>query len=229
MVEWQGAGERCALREERIGGVRFLAVGIRRGKGWRTAQSMRRAARTLQRNGVRQAVFPVDLAAYELFAAQGIRPVDIYPLREAAAAAIARRLMQQAEITPREATVALCAGQVTRAYAAAAEALAGEVRYLQLCTAHGGWELSQALRSRFGAAAPVLHVPERADITLCFDVDVCGAGTCGICLPLYDPDLYIDYAAAAGSPGRAAEQLLAAQYASLVLRAEEIRVRRICL
>lgn len=169
LVEWRGAGERCGAREKRLDGVRFLAVGIRRGDGLRAVWSLRTAARTLERYGVTQAVFPRGFSLYERFAARGIVPVDVRPLREAAAAAIARRVMAQQEIAPRRATVALCALRVTRAYAAAAETLAADTRYLQLCTAQGGWELSQRLRSRFGVAAPVLRVPEGADIVLCFD------------------------------------------------------------
>ena len=151
LVEWRGAGERCGAREKRLDGVRFLAVGIRRGDGLRAVWSLRTAARPLERYGVTQAVFPRGFSAYERFA--------VRPLREAAAVAIARRVMAQQEIAPRRATVALCAARVTRAYAAAAETLAADTRYLQLCTAQGGWELSQTLRSRVGVAAPVLRVP----------------------------------------------------------------------
>ena len=108
LVEWRGAGERCGAREKCLGGVRFLAVGIRRGDGLRAVWSLRTAARTLERYGVTQAVFPRGFSAYERFAARGIVPVDVRPLREAAAAAIARRVMAQQEIAPRRATVALC-------------------------------------------------------------------------------------------------------------------------
>ena len=127
LVEWRGAGERCGAREKRLDGVRFLAVGIRRGDGLRAVWSLRTAARTLERYGVTQAVFPRGFSLYERFAARGIVPVDVRPLREAAAAAIARRVMAQQEIAPRRATVALCALRVTRAYAAAAETLAAVI------------------------------------------------------------------------------------------------------
>ena len=169
-----------------------------------------------------QAVFPRGFSAYERFAARGIVPVDVRPLREAAAAAIARRVMAQQEIAPRRATVALCALRVTRAYAAAAETLAADTRYLQLCTAQGGWELSQTLRSRFGVAAPVLRVPEGADIVLCFD------DAAEIVLPLGAASLRVTYGGErAEKCGGEPEQLLAAWYASLALRAEEICVKRV--
>ena len=84
LVEWRGAGERCGAREKRLDGVRFLAVGIRRGDGLRAVWSLRTAARTLERYGVTQAVFPRGFSLYERFAARGIVPVDVRPLREAA-------------------------------------------------------------------------------------------------------------------------------------------------
>lgn len=218
LVEWRGAGERCGAREKRLDGVRFLAVGIRRDDGLRAVWSLRTAARTLERYGVTQAVFPRGFSLYERFAARGIVPVDVRPLREAAAAAIARRVMAQQEIAPR----------VTRAYAAAAETLAADTRYLQLCTAQGGWELSQTLRSRFGVAAPVLRVPEGADIVLCFDDAAETYAARGVVLPLVAASLRVTYGdERAEKCGGEPEQLLAAWYASLALRAEEICVKRV--
>lgn len=230
LVEWRGTGESCAAREKRLGGARFLSVGIRRGDGLRALLSRQRAAGALERHGVRQAVFPSELAAFAPFAARGIEPVAVLPLREAAAAAIVRCVMEQEGIAPKRATVALCAAQVTRAYAAAAVSLAPSVRYLQLCTAHGGWELSRSLRSRFGAAAPVLSAPEGADIVLCFDAAAELSTVRGLVLPLYDAALCIDYAPAwTEESGVEPEQLLAALHASLVLRAEELTVTRVVL
>ena len=204
LVEWRGAGERCGAREKRLDGVRFLAVGIRRGDGLRAVWSLRTAARTLERYGVTQAVFPRGFSAYERFAARGIVPVDVRPLREAAAVAIARRVMAQQEIAPRRATVALCAARVTRAYAAAAETLAADTRYLQLCTAQG------------------------ADIVLCFDDAAEISAARGIVLPLGAASLRVTYGGErAEKCGGEPEQLLAAWYASLALRAEEICVKRV--
>ena len=167
-----------------------------------------------------QAVFPRGFSAYERFAARGIVPVDVRPLREAAAAAIARRVMAQQEIAPRRATVALCAARVTRAYAAAAETLAADTRYLQLCTAQDG--------SRDAEAAPVLRVPEGADIVLCFDDAAEISAARGIVLPLGAASLRVTYGGErAEKCGGEPEQLLAAWYASLALRAEEICVKRV--
>ena len=62
LVEWRGAGERCGAREKRLDGVRFLAVGIRRGDGLRAVWSLRTAdAGTVRRDagGLSAGVFPV--------------------------------------------------------------------------------------------------------------------------------------------------------------------------
>ncbi len=228
LVEWRGAGERCAAEEKRLGGVRFLVAGIRRGDGVRALWSLRAAARALERYGVTQAVFPREFAQYGRFAARGIRPVDVLPLRAAAAAAIVRRAMAQQGIEPGRATAALCAARVTRSYTAAAEALAEDVRYLQLCTARGGWELSQSLRGHFGIAAPVLRAPEGADVVLCFDGAADVSAARGVVLPLYDTALRVTYGdERAEESGGEPEQLLAAWYASLALRAEEICVEKV--
>lgn len=228
LVEWRGAGERCGAREKRLDGVRFLAVGIRRGDGLRAVWSLRTAARQSAHTGKTPAERPPASRRTVPVSARGIVPVDVRPLREAAAAAIARRVMAQQEIAPRRATVALCATRVTRAYAAAAETLAADTRYLQLCTAQGGWELSQTLRSRFGVAAPVLRVPEGADIVLCFDDAAEISAARGIVLPLGAASLRVTYGdERAEKCGGEPEQLLAAWYASLALRAEEICVKRV--
>ena len=106
--------------------------------------------------------------------------------------------------------------------------LAADTRYLQLCTAQGGWELSQRLRSRFGVAAPVLRVPEGADIVLCFDDAAETYAARGVVLPLGAASLRVTYGGErAEKCGGEPEQLLAAWYASLALRAEEICVKRV--
>lgn len=74
LVEWRGAGERCGAREKRLDGVRFLAVGIRHGDGLRAVWSLRTAARTLERYGVTQAVFPRGFSAYGALCRAGDRP-----------------------------------------------------------------------------------------------------------------------------------------------------------
>ena len=226
LVEWRKEGARGGARELRMHGVRFLAVSVVRGGGLRAAWSLRRAAGVLRRNGVTQAVFPRDFPDYAAFAAHGIVSVEVRPLREALAADIVRCAMAQAGLAPERAAVALCAARVTRAYAAAAERLARRVRYVRLCTAHGGWELADTLRRTLGAAVPVEPSAEGADVVLGFD-DSMGRPAARLCLPLYDPALHVEYGAQAlnEARGEEPEQLLAAWYASLALRAEDIVVR----
>lgn len=220
LIKWREAGAHGGAEFRRIDGVRFLVVRVQRGGGIRTGWSVRRAARILRKNGVTEAVFPRDFPDAAHFAARGIAPVDVRPLREEAAASLIRCALAQREIAPQRATVALCASRVTRAYMAAAEQLASDTRYLQICAGEGAWELSLALLGRFGAAAPVLRAPEGADIALCFDD---GSAVCSAAcvLPLRSPTLRIQYAGMETCVEEP-EQFLAARYASLTLRAEEI-------
>ena len=230
LVEWREKGAPGGAREVRVHGVRFLAVSVVRGEGLRTAWSLRRAAGILRRNDVTQAVFPREFPEYAAFAARGIVPIDVCPLREALAAGIVRCAMAQAGLAPEKAVVALCAARVTHAYAAAAEELARRVRYVRLCTAHGGWELADKLRRTLGAAAPVERSAEGADVLLCFDDSAEGSTARGICLPLRDRSLRVEYAVRADEKcGGEPEQLLAARYASLALRAEDITVTGVSL
>ena len=231
LVEWRDEGVRGGARVLRLHGVRFLAVSVVRGGGLRAVWSLRRAAGILRRNGVTQAVFPRDFPDYAAFAARGIVPVEVRPLREALAADIVYCAMAQAGLAPERATVALCAARVTRAYAAAAEKLARRVRYVRLCTAHGGWELADALRRSLGVAAPVERSVETADVLLCFDGSAEASAARGIYLPLYDRALRVEYAAQAADEknGGEPEQLLAAWYASLALRAEDVTVTGVSL
>ena len=231
LIERRGKTESCRAAEKRVCGVRFFAVGIREGNGLRARLSIRAAARTLRSRGLTRAVFPDGFAEYGRFARCGVYPVETRPLREAAAAEIVRRAMAQRGLSPERTTVALCAAQVTRAYAAAAEALAREVRYVLLCTERGGWELSRKLCRTLGAAAPTepsCAQAEGADILLRFDEwgDVSAAR--GLVLPLYNPAMRVEYADdRVGAAGAQTEQLLAALYAALALRAEDIRVRAV--
>ena len=219
LIKWREAGAYGGAEFRRIDGVRFLVVRVQRCGGIRTGWSARRAARILRKNGVTEAVFPRNFPDAAHFAARGIVPVDVRPLREAAAASLIRCALAQWGIAPQKATVALCASRVTRAYMTAAEQLAGDTRYLQLCAGEGAWELSLALRRRFGAAAPVLRTPEGADIALCFDGSAACSAAC--VLPLCSPALRIQYAGMETCVEEP-EQFLAARYVSLALRAEEI-------
>ena len=145
---------------------------------------------------------------------------------------VAQRLAEALHVTlpeDREETLCALAGEFHGSYwGKTKETLAADTRYLQLCTAQGGWELSQRLRSRFGVAAPVLRVPEGADIVLCFDDAAETYAARGVVLPLGAASLRVTYGdERAEKCGGEPEQLLAAWYASLALRAEEICVKRV--
>lgn len=226
LVEWRERGSGAARQEWR-GGVRFLVVGITRG-GLRETFSLRRAARTLQKNGVRQAVFPAGFLYAEHFARRGVRAVNVNALRETAAAAIALCAMARRGIAPECASLALCAPHVTRAYAEAAWTLARTVRYIRLCTGSGGRGLADELRCVLGAAATLTEQPpvSGADMILCFGgVEV--SGVQGVVLPLCGGRLRIEYEADGDVGGCDPEQLLAARLAAGAIRADAVRVRNV--
>lgn len=226
-IEWQEAGK-CA-RVERIGGARFLVVPIVRGGGLRAALSQRRAAQYLRRRGVTCAVLPSGCSG-ERFAARGILPPEVLPLRAAMAAELALCALEQAGIAPEGAAAALCAARVTREVESTAETLARRVRYLILRTEQGGWALALALRRSLGVAVTVepLRARTAAEVTLYFDAESAAAGD-GRGLALCDPALRVDYAAPllAAHPAMEGEQLLAALCAAQTLRREEVTVRAV--
>lgn len=226
LVEWQEKGHGAARQEWR-GGVRFLVVEITRG-GVREALSLRRAARTLKKNGIRQAVFPAGFLYAKHFTRRGVQAVNVNALREATAAAVAQCVMAQRGIVPACATLALCAPRVTRAYAEAAWTLARTVRYIRLCTGSGGHELADGLRCVLGAAVTVAERPPecRSDMLLCFDgAEV--SGMQGVVLPLCGRALRVEYEMDVDTGGCDPEQLLAARFAAGAVRADEIKVRNV--
>lgn len=228
LIEWSDTAS-GGIREKRIGGARFLTVAVRRGNGVRAVLSARRSAWLLRRYGVTRAVLPSGFPHTERFAAWGIYPVEVMPLREMLAADIALCALRQRGIIPERVTAALCARTVTRAVADAAETLARSVRYLRLCTEHGGWELAYALRRTLGVAVTVEPCGGAADITLLFDALDASCTDGGIMLPLFDPALTLDYAAPvlAECPEAEPEQLLSALCTAGALRRETVTVNSV--
>lgn len=200
-----------------IRGVRFRTVYLSRGTGLYACFLRSLAARTLAREGVRQAVFLVDDAQRELFARHGVMGISPVPLYRATAAAIARRCLTQRGVAPRAATIAFAAEHVTPELRRAVTILAPEVRYVTLAVFRGGEALARTLRCELGVAARVAVPGEAlcADLTLCFDP----CGTEG--LALYDPALAVDY-----DDGLPAE-LLAALWQAGALDAEKLNVREV--
>lgn len=226
LVEWRERGSGAARQEWR-GGVHFLIVGITCG-GLRETFSVRRAVRTLQKNGVRQAVFPEGFLYAEHFARCGVQAVDVNTLRETAAAAIALCAMAQRGIAPESASLVLCAPHVTRAYAKAAWTLARTVRYIRLCTGSGGRELADELRCVLGTAVTLTEWPpvSGSDMLLCFDgAEV--SGTQGVVLPLCGGALRVEYETDGDVGGCDPEQMLAARLAAGAIRTDAIRVRNV--
>ena len=224
LVCYRDTGEKNSAHT--LCGVRFGAVYVTRGEGLRAVLSAKRAARYLQKQHVRYAVFPKDYPHEALFARFGILPPADQPLRMAKAAEIVHCAMARLALAPERARIAFCASSQSPALEAAARELVKEVRYLMIC-APNGERLARTLRWDCGAS---VHSPERgekiaADLTVCFD-EICPAD--GAVLPLGSGALSVEYEtetpdAAAGMWNE--NQLICALYASLARRTDEIWVK----
>ncbi len=69
-----GTTFRC--REERILGLRFLAVTLPAKGSWRERLFAVRGAQLMQRSGITECVFPADFPLQALFERKGVRSVD---------------------------------------------------------------------------------------------------------------------------------------------------------
>ena len=132
--------------------VRFRAVSVTVGETLRARLSCRAAARTLTREGVREAVFPTEPVFREAFAKFGIVPVSSVPLYRATAAAIVRRYMMRRGIDSHRATVLFAAEEVTTEFRRMVESLSADVRYIALRVPDDG-RLAAALQRQRGVAA----------------------------------------------------------------------------
>lgn len=210
----------------RLGGAAFRCVYLREGRGLAASLTAAHAARVLEREGVREALFPADGLWLRSFARHGVAPLSPCPLYRETAAALARRALEQLRVPPRTATVCLAALRVTEPMERAAEALSDTVRHLIL-SAPDGAALSRRLLLRRGVAvrpAPA-EGPIRCDLLLRFDAAPvsCAAPT----LPLGDPcwSPVYDAPPVPGAEGMPRNALLCALWRCGCLDAASLSVR----
>lgn len=209
MITYRGREDTAGLPEN----VRIPVVSVPHGTGLRARMAAAAAAKKLRCAGVRQAVFPPDYPYADVFARRSIAVPPLAPLYCATAHAIVLCCMERMGLQPRRAEVMLAARQVSPELRSLAFRLCGEVRYVSLAVPWGGEELAQELRRSRGVAPRF-----RPDLIVSFDGTEAGENALTL-----DEELQVEYDSAL--PGR----LLAALFASGMLRAEELRVRNICL
>lgn len=178
-------GRQAAIENEllRICGVRFLSVTVFAGRNPALQVGRwKRAAKQMERAGVRTALFPAAFSHAALFEKRGIRAADEGYLRQMTAAAVARRAAAQRGIEPRESCVALMGDHMSAALRKALMELALHFRHTILAVPGGGGEICSVLRREYGVS--VLRSTgktqmERADVLLTFGEAVpCGRSGC---------------------------------------------------
>ena len=131
-----------------LGGVVFLLVPVRRGEGVLARMSARRAARYLQRRGVREAVFPADYTYRDLFTARGILPPDPLPLQLGTAEEITRAALRKYPVR----RIVVVGERVTADLRRTVCALRQDVRYFAADLGSGEETLAGELRRMYGLA-----------------------------------------------------------------------------
>ena len=166
--------KRPELGERRLLGGRFVTLRMGQSAHPNGLLARRRAltgARRLWEMGVRSAVFPLDFPYTALFIRQGVCPVDTLPLRQALAAPLVRRRLEEAGLLPTQAVVAVAGDRLRREVADTAKALALSFRYVMLDVRSGGEEFARTLRREYGISL-LLHPSrdqlDRADALVLF-------------------------------------------------------------
>lgn len=186
--EKRGKAVKCGAKS--ICGVRFYEVCVARSRSrFVEKRRLRKAARLMERAGVRTALFPETFSETALFEYCGIRPAEDGYLRTVMAAEIARRMMEAHGCTPGETCIALIGDAMTPALRRTLMELALRVRYTLLSAGGGGGESCSVLRREYGVS--VLRNPgeeqlRRANVVLTFGKAApCGAEGC-LWLPFGD-------------------------------------------
>lgn len=218
LVEWQRRG---ALPAEQVCccGMRCCVVRVLPGGSLRAKRSRLLAVRTLRQAHVAHALFAPDFTEQAYFAAHGIAPVAVLPLRAAKAPELIRLALAARAIPPSAASVTLAGEYLTAGIEAAALALAPDVRYLSLAVPHGAEALRERLRRTYGIAS----VPGCRDgLTADFTREACGAE-----LPLASGALLVTYALPSEAEAErwGNEPLAAALYLAGVLPASRLPIR----
>lgn len=169
-----------------IEGVRFRAVCVTEGESLRARLSCRAAARTLAREGVREAVFPPEQIYHKAFNRYSVAPISPVPLYRATAASVVRRYMTQLGIAPQRATVTFAAAEVTPEFRRMVESLSADVRYIALRVPDSG-RLAAALQRQRGVAVQRLE-QDAPVLTVAFD-----AVETGGCVLRFDNALRVAY------------------------------------
>lgn len=139
----------CSVRQ--ICGMRFFQVAVRcSGYGFLEKKRLKKAAKMMHKAGVRRVLFPEGFSDAELFGAFGITAADGGYLRAMTAAEIARRVVAEHGLNPREICVGISGEHMGADVRKALMSLALGVRYTVLDLPGGGEEACSVLRREYG-------------------------------------------------------------------------------
>ncbi len=139
------------IKRRRISGLVLLEVQLgREGKLSERFQA-RRAAKHLQRRGIREAVFPTDYPHQDLFIRRGIFPVETLHLYRAMAPLVVKKRMAALGLSGGTTTAAIAAQRMTGEVGEILRTLALAVRYVML-SAEGGEAFCERLRREYGVS-----------------------------------------------------------------------------
>lgn len=240
MFGWVGwTGEKKApavqLGEREVLRMRFCAVTIRR--SGRTPAALlrrrcRRAARQLRRMGVTRAVFPEDFPFLSAFAQEDVRPVEALPLYRALTAELVQAALTARGSRGREATVAVCADQLTDEVRRAVTDLCIRNRYVLLNAPDRDGAFCRQLRREYGVPLSQTETAaqlDRAEVVVLFSARA-GLFQNQTVLELYEggglPEVLLEADGEEELPGDCCRrQLLSALWTGGALRPGQVRVR----
>ena len=131
-----------------------------------------RAARAMQRGGIRQAIFPQGFPYPEVFLKRGVRPVDPQPLHRQLAAEAVRCAMAELGLTAGSAVTAVVGDRLSGDLQRAVTELCLRNRYVLLSVPYGAEAMCRGLQREYGVSVlqrPTVEQIERSDILLLFD------------------------------------------------------------
>lgn len=163
LVRW-GTERKVSSERTQVLGLPVLCVRVPSGGRWEKHR-LGRAARLLERQGVRRVLVPRDFIHWDVLAGRGLAGVDILTLYRAMADRLALAVLDQRRVEAQCACVALRGESVDADMARAARLLCPRVRSLVIRVDRGGERLARELYWEFGAAVR----PEgKADVAVRF-------------------------------------------------------------
>ena len=164
LVRWS-AERKVSLERTRVLGLLVLCVRVPSGGRWEKCR-VGRAARLLERQGVRRVLVPRNFVQWDVLAGRGLTGVDVLPLYRTMADRLTLAVLARRGVESRRACVELRGDYVDADMAQAARLLCPRVRSLNIRVDWGGERLARELYWEFGAAPR----PEgEADVAVRFD------------------------------------------------------------